>query len=151
VMKTLGESCHELEKVLSCIEDDCQLILTSLDKFEGYVGSYAIGRLIRKLTILGAWIIAQAESLYEQHNGQGYVCVFLSEARGMNVLWIETEEIVANKARFASYGSTVLSVEKAIDTICQLISDLGSNNWVKVVEWLKIYGKSPGLDFSNFP
>jgi hypothetical protein len=69
-MKTLGESCHELEKVLSCIEDDCQLILTSLDKFEGYVGSYAIGRLIRKLTILGAWIIAQAESLYEQHNRQ---------------------------------------------------------------------------------
>jgi len=150
-MEPLKETCGELEKVLSHIENDCQVILTSLTGFEDYVGSYAVQRLGRKLQILSCWIIAQAESLYEQHKSQGYVCVFLSEARGINILWVEREEIVADKAWFASYGSTVLSVEKAIDTICQLINDLGSNNWVKVVEWLKTYGKSPGLDFSKFP
>lgn len=149
-MKTLGESCHALEKVLSCIGDDCQLILTSLDRFESCVCSYAIGRLIRKLRILGAWMIAQAESLYEQHKSQGYVCVFLSEARGINVLWVEKGEIVADKAYFEAYGSKVLSLEEATEIIIDLLNELASGNWATVVDWVNRYGKSPGLDFDKF-
>jgi len=149
-MEKLEEGCCELKQVLDQVEHDCQAILTKLNEFEEYVASYAIGRLVRKLTILGAWMIAQAESLYEQHKGQGYVCVFLSEARGINILWVEREEVVADKAYFEAYGSKVLSVSEAADIIIDLLNELSSGNWAKVVDWVKNYGRSPGLDFDKF-
>ena len=148
-METLQDSCHELEQVLAQVNDRCQAISTKLNEFEEYVASYAVGRLVRKLTILGAWIIAQAESLYKQHKTQGYVCVFLSEARGINILWVEREEIVADKAYFEAYGSKVLSVEEATEIIIDLLNELASGNWAKVVDWVKNYGMSPGLDFNK--
>ena len=149
-MSALSSACQELRQVLAKVEGRCQVILESISEFNDHAGSYLLVRLSRKLTILGRWIIGLTKRFYEEHKGSGYVCVFLTERDGITVHWIENKEIVADKAWFASQGSTVLSVEEAIDTICQLINDLGSNNWVKVVDWLKIYGKSPGLDFSKF-
>lgn len=149
-MEPLKETCGELEKVLSHIENDCQAILASLNEFDCYVGSYAVAGLTRKLQILSCWIIALAESLYKEHKGQGYVCVFLSEARGINILWVEREEIVADKAYFEAYGSKVLSVEEATEIIIDLLNELASGNWAKVVDWVNKYGNSPGLDFNKF-
>jgi hypothetical protein len=150
-VSALSDVCRELQQVLAKVEGQCQVALESIGEFNDHVGSYLLVRLSRKLAILGYWTIELTKRLYEEHKGSGYVCVFLTEHNGITVHWIENEEIVADKAWFASHGSTVISVEKAIDTICQFINDLGSNNWVKVVEWLKTYGKSPGLDFSKFP
>lgn len=150
-MSVLSGKCQELRQVLAKVEGQCQVMLEDISEFDNHAGSYALIRISRKLAILGYWIIALTKRLYEEHKGGGYVCVFFTERDGITVHWIQNKEIVADKAWFASHGSTVLSVEKAIDTICQLINDLGSNNWIKVVEWLKIHGKSPGLDFSKFP
>ena len=150
-MSVLSGTCQELRQVLAKVEGQCQVALESIGEFNDRAGSYLLVRLSRKLAILGYWTIGLAKRLYEGHIGSGYVCVFLTERDGITVHWIENKEIVADKAWFASHGSIVLSVEEAISTIGQLINDLGLNNWVKVVEWLKIYGKSPGLDFSKFP
>ena len=150
-MSVLTGTCQELRQALAKVEGQCQVALESISEFNDHAGSYLLVRLSRKLTILGYWIIGLTERLKKEHKGGGYVCVFLTERDGITVHWIENEKIVADKAWFASRGSTVLSVEKAIDTVCQLINDLGSNDWGKVVEWLKVYGKSPGLDFSKFP
>lgn len=150
-MLTLNDACHELRLVLAQIEGECQDTRDHLNEFEKYAGSYAINRLIRKLAILSYWIIGKTKRQYEEHRGHGYVCVFLTERDGITVYWVEDEKIVADKSWFASFGSTVLSVEEAIDIICQLIKELGSNNWPRVIDWLSKYGKSPGLNFDKLP
>ena len=150
-MSALSDACQELRQVLAKVEGQCQVVLESIGLFNDHASSYALVRLSRKLAILGYWIIGLTKQLYEEHKGDGYVCVFLTKRDGITVHWVEDKKIVADKSWFASFGSTVLSVEGAIDIICQLIKELGSNNWPKVVDWLSMYGKSPGLDFSKLP
>jgi len=150
-MEMLKEICSEVEKVLDHVENDCQVIIHSLNDFGNYVSSYAAWRLGRKLQILGSWIIVLVEGLYKEHKGKGYVCVFLTQKEGITVHWVETKKIVADKSWFEAYGSKVLSPEEAIGIICEMVDEIVSNNWVKVMEWLNKYGKSPGLDFSKFP
>lgn len=149
-MSALSDACQELRQVLAKVEGQCQVVLESIGEFNDHASSYALVRLSRKLAILGYWIIGLTKRLYEEHKGGGYVCVFLTESNGVTVHWIENEEIVADKAWFASQGSTVLSVDEAINTIVQLTNELALNHWAKVVHWLNRYGKSPGLDFSKF-
>jgi len=149
-MTALDDVYHEMAQSLLELEEACLTILRDLAKFESYAGSYAANRILRKLSTLGLWIVDITKSLYKEHQGSGYVCVFLREQDGIKVHWVENREIVADKSWYASGGSTVLSPQEAIDIIRQLIEDLQSNNWVDVVEWLNMYGKSPGLDFNKF-
>ncbi len=149
-METLDESCRELKQVLDHVEHGCQIILTSLNEFEEYLASYAAGRLRHKLDILGSWINALAELRYKEHENQGYVCVFLSEANGFAVHWVKEEEIVADKAYYAQNGSKVLSVEEATGIILNMMNNLASGNWAEVLDWVKKYVKSPGLDFNKY-
>ena len=151
MIKGLWDSCHELGEVLSRVLDGCETILDDLGRFDSYVGRYAVGRLIRRLAILSVWVSRVAESLYREHEGSGYVCVFLSEREGVHMLWVEREQIVANRERYRADGFTVLSVEEMVDIIEDLVRGLDSGNWAKVVDWLNRYGKSPGLDFERFP
>ena len=67
------------------------------------------------------------------------------------MLWVEREQIVANRERYRADGFTVLSVEEMVDIIEDLVRELDSGNWAKVVDWLNRYGKSPGLDFERLP
>lgn len=150
-METLDRSCRELKQVLGHVEHCCQIILTNLNEFEGYLATYAPGCLRRKLDILGSWINALAELRYKEHENRGYVCVFLSEVNGFNVYWVKKEEIVADKAYYEQNGSKVLSVEEATGIIIDMMNNLASGNWAEVVDWVKKYGKSPGLDFSKIP
>jgi len=149
-METIEESCRELKQVLGHVEHGCQIILTNLNEFEEYLATYAAGRLRCKLDILGSWINALAELRYKEHENQGYVCVFLSEANGFNIYWVKEEEIVADKAYYAQTGSKVLSIEEATGIIIDMMNNLASGNWAEVVDWVKKYAKSPGLDFSKY-
>ena len=149
-METLDGSCRELKKVLGHVEHGCQIILTNLNEFEEYLTSYATGCIRYKLDILGNWINALAELRYKEHENRGYVCVFLSEANGFNVHWVKEEEIVADKAYYEQTGSKVLSVEEATGIILNMMNNLASGNWAEVLDWVKKYAKSPGLDFSKY-
>jgi len=149
-MPTLRDSCQELQQRLAQVEGQCQDISNILLEFEDHVSSYRASRLIRKLRILVVWIIVRAKMLYEEHEGEGHVCVFFSEGEGITLHWVERKEIVADRARFDSYGLKVVSVPEAADTIAQMADELASDNWAKVVDWLGNYGKSPGLDFTKF-
>lgn len=150
-MDMLREICSELETILDHVESDCQVIIHGLNNLGNYASSYAVSRLVRKLQILGSWIIVLVERLYKEHKGHGHVCVFLTERDGITVHWVENKRIVADKSWFASFGETVLSLEEAIDLICHLMKEVGSNDWYQVVDWLGRYGKSPGLDFDKLP
>ncbi len=149
-METIEESCRESKQVLGHVEHCCQLILTSLTEFEEYTTTYAAGRLRHKLDILGSWVNALAELRYKEHENHGYVCVFLSEANGFSVYWVKEKAIVADKAYFAQNSSKVLSVEEATDIILNMMNNLASGNWVEVLDWLKKYARSLGLDFSKY-
>ena len=149
MIRALSDTCHELKQTLTDIENQCQIILDNVQQFDKHVNSYARERLTRKLSILGNWIIVCEKHLYEIYGGEGYVCVFLSEANGLNVHWVKEEEIVADKAWYQRCGSTVLSVEEATGILLNMMNELASGNWATVVEWVKKYGKSPGLDFSK--
>jgi len=148
-METIEENCRELKQVLGHVEHCCQIILTSLNEFEEYLATYAAGRLRRKLDILGSWINALAELRYKEHENRGYVCVFISEVNGFGVHWVKEEEIVADKDYYKQSGSKVLTVEEATGIILNMMNELASGNWATVVEWVKKYAKSPGLDFSK--
>ena len=78
------------------------------------------------------------------------LCKFLSEANGFNVYWVKEKAIVADKAYYAQNGSTVLSVEEATGIILNMMNNLASGNWAEVLDWVKKYAKSPGLDFSKY-
>jgi hypothetical protein len=148
-METIEESCRELKQVLGHVEHCCQLILSNLNEFEEYLATYAAGRLRRKLYILGSWVNALAKLRYKEHGNQGYVCVFLSEVNGFKVYWVKEEAIVADKDSYAQNGSKVLSVEEATSIIIDMMNNLASGNWAEVLDWVKKYAKSPGLDFSK--
>lgn len=149
-MGVLENTCHELEQDLAKVKDRCQAMLTNLEQFDNMVSSYALAGLSHRLRILGYWIIAVAKSLYKEHEGRGYVCVFLTGAKGITIHWVETEEIVADKEWFEAGGSEVLSVEEATDIIIDMLNELAPGNWAKVVDWVKKYGRSRGLDFNRF-
>jgi hypothetical protein len=150
MMRMLRDSCHQLEQDLAKVKDCCQAILSKLDTFDNYVTSYAIQRLSRRLLILGYWIIGTAESLYKEHQGLGYVGVLLTYARGITIHWVETNGILADKAWFEACGSKVLSVEEVTGIIVDMLDELSAGNWAKVVDWVKKYGRSPGLAFDEF-
>jgi len=149
-MPTLKDSCQELQQRLAQIEGLYQDISNNLLEFEDHVSLYIASRLIRKLRILAAWIMVRTAALYEEHEGEGHVCVFFSEGRGTTLHWVERKEIVADRAWFESRGLKVVSVPEVADTIAQMATELTSDNWAKVVDWLNNYGKSPGLDFTKF-
>jgi len=151
-MGTLVDISHELKKTLVDVESRYQNMLGNMSQFDKLVTSYAYERLARKLHILRSWILVQAKALYMQHQDLGYVCVFLREANGFRVLWVESEEIVADKAEYKQRsGVTVLSVEEANGIITDMMDKLTSGNWAEVLDWVKKYAKSPGLDFSKSP
>lgn len=148
-MQQLADSCHEFRQSLARLDGICQGIRDNVEQFDSVTESYAFKKLFRRLYILSGWILACAKSLYIQHQGQGYVSVFLREGRGITILWVENEELVADKAHYEAGGSTVFSVEEATSIINGMMSQLGSGNWAEVVDWVYKYGRSPGLDFSR--
>lgn len=150
MMANMQGACRGLEEVLSEVENRSQLMVVSLNEFDRYVGSYALTRLVHRLAILSAWVSNVAESRHKEHRGQGYVCIFLSEAYGMNVYWIEDAKLIADKTWYRAWGHEVLTVDEAKELITGLVKQLGAGDWAEVVRWLERYGKSPGLDFDGF-
>ena len=148
-MQLLANSCHEFRQFLVKLDGICQRIQDNMEQFDNIMESYAFQRLFRRLYLLSGWILAYAKSLYIQHQGQGYVCAFLREGRGITILWVETEELVSDKASYEAGGSMVYSVEEVSDIINGVMGQLGSGNWAEVVDWVKKYAKSPDLDFNN--
>ena len=104
-MQHLIDSCHEFRQSLVRLGSICQRIQENVERFDNIMESYAFQRLFRRLYLLSGWILAYAKSLYIQHQGQGYVCVFLKEATGFSVYWVKEEAIVADKAYYAQNGS----------------------------------------------
>jgi hypothetical protein len=141
----LQDACNELWQRLNQAEAECQIILAGLIEFEGHADLYVISRLMKKLLILDQWILSETKRLYVEHQGNGYVCFFLTERDGLTAYWVEDEKIGADKARWVSYGAFVISPEAALDFIRQLGEHLKFNDWPTVVDWLRKYGKSPGL------
>ena len=149
-MQHLIDSCQEFRQSLVRLDGICQRIQENVEQFDNIMETYAFQRLFRRLYLLSGWILAYAKSLYIQHQGQGNVCVFLKETNGFNVYWVKEEEIVADKAYYEQTGSKVLSVEEATGIIIDMMHELASSNWAEVLDWVKKYAKSPGLDFSKY-
>jgi hypothetical protein len=148
-MEALADSCRELETGLDKVTKHCQAITMAVDRFESHAKTYMIEKLSIRLTILHSWMLGVARSLYASHNDQGFVCVFLNNSQGLTLHWIEREEIISDREWFETHGSKVFSVEEASSTITGLLNELIAGNWVVVVEWLKQYGKPPGLDYNE--
>jgi len=146
-MGILGDICNELTQRLANVQSQCQVLLISLDRFDSNVTTLAIEKLRRKLVVLKAWIITHTESVAREHKGQGFICVFVGEANGIYIQWVEDEELVTDRGHYAAFGLRVLSLEEFIGTIDHLLENLDLGNWDKVVDWLNKYGKSPGLVF----
>lgn len=149
-MQHLADSCYEFRQSLVRLDGICQRIQENVEQFDNIMETYAFQRLFRRLYLLSGWILAYAKSLYIQHQGQGYVCVFLREANGFNVYWVKEEAIVADKACYERIGSKVFSIEEASSLIDGIMGQLALGNWAEVVDWVKKYAKSPGLVFSKY-
>ena len=139
-MGTFHNACLELQNVLGQVDHECQSILVQLNAFRTYVADYALDKLRLRLLTIGNWIIRSVESLYKQHDGGGYVCIFMRENGGLGIHWVEDKEIVADRAWFKARGSTVLSEDEAISIIVLLIDELTKRDWARVVYWINRYG-----------
>ena len=148
-MATLNDVCQGMHQTLAHIQVRCDALGSSLAAFEDHVSMYPATKLSHRLLGLATWIAASTVSLYDQHGGEGHVCVFLSAGEGTTLHWVENEKIVADRAHFQSRGFTVLSPPEVMDLITDMIHESTSGGWEKVVEWLNKYGKSPGVDFSK--
>ena len=147
-MTALENSCYELQQDLALVETHCQALSKKLCEFDNYVGSYAASRLSYKLQILIILIVKQSEMLIEQHNGMGHVCLLCKENAGFSIHWVETKEIAADKAWFATYGLSVFSIDEIITIFVQKLVDLDSGNWSTVLDWFKKYGKVSDPSFA---
>ncbi len=139
-MGMLSDVCHELTGRLSVASVEARVMLENLDKFNEHVGSFAAGRLNYRLRMIQIYIMAQVGYLHVVHQGQGHICVLLSEVEGLTILWVRSRSLVPDKVSSAAYGYRVLSAEETDNTISQVISDV-SGNWARAVDWLSHYGK----------
>ena len=124
---------------------------TSITEFEDHANLYPATALCNRLQGLITWVSTSVVLPYEQHSGEGYVSVFMSEVGGIMFHWVENGELVADRAWFQARGRTVLSVAELMDLIKDMIGESTTGSWEKAAEWLSKYGKSPGVDFEKVP
>ena len=146
----LGNICGELQQVLVQLEAECQAMSTRVRGFEGFAASYLAGELRRKLKIVADFITARAESLYKQaelaykNEGRGHVFVLLVKGYGISLAWARRDTVASDRNQFEAAGYTVSSVDEVTGTITELMDELDSGSCVKVIEWLREYGRLPG-------
>jgi hypothetical protein len=146
----MKDCCSHLQQDLHQLEIRCQAMVTNLNKCDTHVRSYVHVRLAQKLCVLNSWVTSLAESLYREHKSQGYVTVLLRPNIGVEVMWVESEALVADRASWKTWGFTVVSVLEFGLLLSGVLGELTSGNWPKVVDWFNEYGKSPGLDLDQF-
>lgn len=97
--------------------------------------------------ILGFWINGQVARLYEEHGLTGHVVVAISERDGVTCCWMQSP--LVDRGGLAAQGTTVLEIDEFVAGITRLARDLHEGKWVEAADWLKKYGRSPGLDFEK--
>jgi hypothetical protein len=145
-MGTANEACAELEKDLARVVDDAQAAVAGLDAFEMHVGTRAALGLALKVTALALCINERSQQLWTYHGGQGLVFAALSAPNGIEVSWTEKPALVSNRAWYASFGWTIMLVPEVLQLLNDLVRQLRSGEYEKVLSWYRLYGRGPGLD-----
>ena len=148
-MAEMEDARRELEHVLTAVSYECQQILTRVQAFEDYAGSYLTGRLRLKLFVIRDWITAQSNRLYREHGSGGCVGIFFRDQNGIEPIWAEKKSLLDDKSCYARFGTTVFLLEEFLEIICQLDNALNVNDWCKVLEWLRKYDRSQRVDFTK--
>jgi len=138
--KTWGEIYESLERV----QRRCECIIAQLSKFEHHTRTFPISQLTQRLDTLTQWILSRADYIHQIYGNLVHVFVMITEDQGLLVLWINDIDLL----RDISYIN-ILSLREALDLIKRMESEVKSGNWAEVSDWLKKYGKAPGLDFSK--
>ena len=137
-MGALTDVCRELEQVLHNVADGCQTFSLAIDQVNERTMEAAIALKFRLLAI-GDDLLRSEKSLYLQHSGKGHVFLLMGANGGLNMHWVETKEVVAD--RHAIPGRTVVSVNEVLNIITDLMAKVDSGKRAEALLWLNAYGR----------
>ena len=143
-MKTVENTCWKFEQQLHDESNECCSFSLELKKFNQCTSESA-EQLKLVLTGIVNEIKCLEKSLYLQHDGIGYVFLFMGINGGMTMHWVGRKGIVADKHRFRNEGWTVVSISEALNTIAGLLENLDLGNLAEAITWINNYRIQPLL------
>ncbi len=137
-MKTVVNTCRKFEQLLHDIDNECCSFSLELTKFDQCISESAEQL---KLVLMGIVneIKRSEKSLYLQHDGIGYVFLFMGINGGMTMHWVGRKGIVADKYRLRNEGLTVLSINEVLNIIAGLLGNLDLGNLADAITWINNY------------
>ena len=102
-MKKVVNACRGLEQLLNDVSSECRSFSLELRKLNQCTSE---GAEQLKLVLMGIVneIKRSENSLYLQHDGLGYVFLFMGINGEMTMHWIGRKDIVADRYRFRNKG-----------------------------------------------
>ena len=143
-MKTVVNTCCKFEQQLHVASNECSSFSLELKKFNQCTSESAEQL---KLVLMGIVneIKRLEKSLYLQHDGIGYVFLFMGINGGMTMHWVGRKGIVADKYRLRNEGLTVVSISEVLNTIAGLLEKLALGNLAEAITWINNYRTQPLL------
>ncbi|MBA7513937.1 hypothetical protein ES705_05955 [subsurface metagenome] len=143
-MKTVVNTCCKFEQLLHDASNECCSFSLELKKFNQCTSESAKQL---KLVLMGIVneIKRLEKSLYLQHDGIGYVFLFMGINGGMTMHWVGRKGIVADKYRLRNEGLTVVSISEVLNTIAGLLENLDLGNLAEAITWINNYRTQPLL------
>lgn len=143
-MKTVVNTCCKLEQLLHDVSNECCSFSLELKKLNQCTSESA-----EQLKVVLAGIVNEIKrsekSLYLQHDGIGYVFLFMGINGGMTMHWVGRKDIVADKYRFHNEGWMVVSISEVLNTIAGLLEKLALGNLAEAITWINNYRTQPLL------
>ena len=143
-MKTVVNTCCKFEQLLHDVSNECRSFSLELKKLNQCTSESAKQL---KLVLMGIVneIKRLEKSLYLQHDGIGYVFLFMGITGGMTMHWVGRKGIVADKYRLRNEGLTVVSISEVLNTIAGLLENLDLGNLAEAITWINNYRTQPLL------
>jgi len=143
-MKTVVNMCWKFEQQLHDASNECSSFSMELKSFNQCTRESAKQL---KLVLMGIVneIKRLEKSLYLQHDGIGYVFLFIGINGGMTMHWVGRKGIVADKYRLRNEGLTVVSISEVLNTIAGLLENLDLGNLAETITWINNYRTQPLL------
>ena len=137
-MKTMASTCRKLEQLLNDVSSECRSFSLELRKLNQCTSE---GAEQLKLVLMGIVneIKRSENSLYLQHDGLGYVFLFMGINGEMTMHWIGRKDIVADRYRFRNKGWTVVSISEVLSIIDGLLGKLDLGDLAEAITWIHNY------------
>lgn len=135
-MKTLSDTCLQIEGALKKREEEIKALEEGLVSFEEHASRWPVDQILSRLLALAEAIAKETSRLQAEHSGKGCVWISLRNTGIGIIKWEGNEALLADREYFKARGTTVLFPDEMLEIIKLLVMEMEKGSWVLVVTWL---------------